>query len=108
MLPASVKASAQSYLSGLGSLTEMLSGVSGYSDLLSMVPQLEPLVSQVQSASQALSSLSPEMQSNVTEAFGPQLSETNSMFQNQLSSLRDRVDLPESVENMLTGINLFG
>lgn len=108
LLPASVKQSAENYLSGLGSLTDLLAGVEQYSDLLNMVPQLEPFVAQVQQASQSLASLNPETKDQVTKAFGPKLADANGMFTSQVDRVKSQFGIPAGVEGLLGNLNLFG
>ena len=108
LLPESVKQSVEGYLASVTSATDLLAGAQQYTDLVGMVPQLQPLIEQITQASQALSSLSPDMRQNVTEAFGSQLTDTNSMFTNQVDRLKSSLGLPPAVSDMLGGVNLFG
>lgn len=108
LLPESVKQSVEGYLASVTSATDLLAGAQQYTDLVGMVPQLRPLLEQITQASQALASLSPDMRQNVTEAFGSQLTDTNSMFTSQVDRLKSSLGLPPAVSDMLGGVNLFG
>ena len=108
LLPESVKQSAEGYLSGLGSVTNLLAGAHKYSDLLALIPELQPLLAQLGEASSALASLSPEVRGQVAEAFGDRLPDANSLFTSQLDRLKSGLGLPPVVSDMLGGVNLFG
>lgn len=108
LLPESVKQSVEGYLSSVTSATDLLADGTQYTDLLALVPQLRPLIAHITEASQSLAALSPDTQKNVLEAFGPRLTDTNSLLNTQIDRLGSSLGLPPAVSEMLGGVNLFG
>lgn len=108
LLPDSVKSATNGYLSSLDGITETLGSIQKFSDALSAIPQLQPLIKQFNDATSMLSSLTPETRSNVVEAFGPQLTEANNGFTNQLNRVMGDSTLPDSLSQMLKDLKLFG
>ncbi len=107
LLSAEVRASAESYLSGLADATAALSSVNGYGDLLSLIDELEPHLARARAAYTQLSALPPETRSAVLDAFGSELTRTNGAFTSQLDALAGRFGLPSGLTELVSNVELF-
>jgi hypothetical protein len=107
LLPESVKSSVSSYTQGLSGLNNALASITSNQQALRAIPGLQSYVDQINSASQYLSSLSPDTKSTVKKAAGDQMSSLTKDFDKQVSRIKDNSSLKSTLGPVLDQLQLF-